>query len=471
VNINKTVNTDNLDIPTPTPPHIISTAQRPRPRMDWPAIVATGAIGLVFLAFVYFVLPAWVFMLCVSLLALWFAKSYILTDTVAGIPIRTYRNDVRGSQVVNYIGTAAIEDARRELPNSISSYNPSAPAAPKALVGPVVETESVTVLPNIGPLAVVDWLARLNEQPHAIFAAKTKGGKSTMAKFGMQPRIAAGESFFVIDPHANGWLDLPSVGGGLRWNEVRDGILAITDLYRDRHAERRRYIDETGDELDHDFFPRLNVILDEANEMRLELNKIDKRVWEPFMQVMGSGARKVGLSLWLICQSALIKNLGGSETMRRNYTVFALDHMTIAELVEDEEKSKARREMVIQGIAGQTFPAATVLNGQAFLLDRAGIDRAPIASARSLAWQGWQPRQIARSVVAAKEQTSTVVRASVVVPDAGAIVYPPAVKSTNGKIAWLLNNGYSYRQIERELNVSHATISQVNKAIKRSQTT
>jgi hypothetical protein len=469
--MNKNITIDDLDKNTPV--QASHQIQHPSARADWRQWLVLGVLALIFVVVGWFVFPLYITLPFVALFFLAAAKRLLLQDRVAGFTVWTWLNDARSSEIIAGVNAAALAEASREYP-TVSSFSPTIqqPAAPKALPsGATADSPEVTVLPNIGPLAVTDWLARLNEQPHAIFAAKTKGGKSTMAKFGMQPRIAAGESFFVIDPHANGWLDLPSVGGGLRWNEVRDGILAITDLYRDRHAERRRYIDETGDELDHDFFPRLNVILDEANEMRLELNKIDKRVWEPFMQVMGSGARKVGLSLWLICQSALIKNLGGSETMRRNYTVFALDHMTIAELVEDEEKSKARREMVIQGIAGQTFPAATVLNGQAFLLDRAGIDRAPIASARSLAWQGWQPRQIARSVVAAKEQTSTVVRASVVVPDAGAIVYPPAVKSTNGKIAWLLNNGYSYRQIERELNVSHATISQVNKAIKRSQTT
>lgn len=54
-------------------------------------------------------------------------------------------------------------------------------------------------------------------------------------------------------------------------------------------------------------------------------------------------------------------------------------------------------------------------------------------------------------------------------PLPGAIVYPAGVTSQNGRIAWLLRQGYSYRQIERELNVSHATISQVSKALQRSQ--
>lgn len=74
-------------------------------------------------------------------------------------------------------------------------------------------------------------------------------------------------------------------------------------------------------------------------------------------------------------------------------------------------------------------------------------------------------QQPARPVVSASAAARETVRASV---SAGAIVYPPTVQSTNGRIAWLLRQGYTYRQIERELSVSHATIAQINKAIQRS---
>jgi hypothetical protein len=175
--------------------------------------------------------------------------------------------------------------------------------------------------------------------------------------------------------------------------------------------------------LPQDFFPRVTVIFDEANEARLEIEKrhtARTSPWQPFVQIMGSGARKVGISLWLICQSALIKNLGGSTVMRRNFTVFALDHETIRELVEDEEPLPTRRQAIIERIGGSSYPAATVLNGQAFLLDRAGLDRLQPASAAGCAWPGWnynlRPKMPPRSVVSASVQSQSVPSAAISVP-------------------------------------------------------
>ena len=61
--------------------------------------------------------------------------------------------------------------------------------------------------------------------------------------------------------------------------------------------------------------------------------------------------------------------------MRRNFTVFALDHATIRELIEDEEPVKARRDAILEQIGGADYPAAMMLQGQAFLLDRTGFDQ------------------------------------------------------------------------------------------------
>jgi len=285
-------------------------------------------------------------------------------------------------------------------------------------------------LPDIGPLAVDDWMRRLNNEPHAIFAAKTKGGKSTMAKVGLQPRISAGESVFVIDPHSNGWLDLPGVGGGLNWTEVEDAMVTIMALYKSRMQEREYHQRHTGHELSQRHFPRLTVIFDEANESRIEITKrhtAKGNPWPAFTDIMGSGSRKVGISLWLICQSALIKNLGGSTVMRRNFTVFALDHMTIRELIEEEEPMKTRRDLIVSQLGGVRFPAATVLDGQAFLLDRTDIDQLEPQSARGCAWDGWDydqrcgiflpQQQPIKQAVSAAAVAASAVATSMPVPD------------------------------------------------------
>lgn len=459
----------------------------PRGRMQWAEITAIGGVVILLLLTVYWLvgrdIKAWIqygggdwvpktaIAMAFLFAALWGLRRVLLVDQ-------------RGYQV-------PIWDVHRVLPPLIQVDATFAGTPGRAVRAQTIqyptklelpappEPPQIEVLdpgPDIGPLQLDDWMYRLNEQPHAIFAAKTKGGKSTMAKVGLRPRIAANESIFILDPHSNGWLNLPSVGGGLNWDEIEDAMATITTLYKNRMDEREYHMRHTGQELSQSHFPRVTVVFDEANEARTNIEARHKRgasPWQPFTEIMSSGARKVGISLWLICQSALIKNLGGSTVMRRNFTVFALDHATIRELIEDEEPMKVRRDAILNAIGGASFPAATALEGQAFLLDRTNIDRLAPDNARGCAWNGWDydqrvglilpqaRQQIARPVVSASAQPSATVRASV----PGAIVYPAAVQTTNGKIAFLLNSGYSYRQIARELSVSHETISKVSVAL------
>ncbi len=427
--MNKNITIDSLDTPNPRADHDgpWSLAARPAPRATWDVIVARWGMGILAAGAAWWVAPEWahsyVTAAALGLGTLAGAKC-VLTDMIGGVAVRTWRNDVRATDIVAPLGQAAVEHARRPLPN-VSSYSPTlAPAARGQVVeGQVLEQPAQLAPPlNVGPLPIDEWLVRLDEQPHAIFAARTKGGKSTMAKVGLRARVDRGEDVFVIDPHSNGWLELPSVGGGLNWHEVELAMLTVLGTYRQRMAEREEYMRETGRELPHDHFPRLTVVFDEANESRTNIEARHKgkaNPWPLFLEVMGSGARKVGISLWLICQSALIKNLGGSSVMRRNFTVFALDHATIAELVEEEELNKARRELIVERLGGAPYPAASVFDGQAFLLDRTGLDRLVPPSAADCAWGGWnyaqrQPRNVApvapRSV--AHTRTSEVLRAS-----------------------------------------------------------
>ena len=425
MNINKHVTTDNLDVAPP--PQVGPWSITPhQPRATWDVVAARGVIALLAGLVGWWLLPPVATYAALAIGAAWAIKRFILTDRIGGVEIRTWRNDVRATDIVGPLGMAAIAHAQRALPN-VSSYSPSVHQLPAArgqvVEAQVVESPALIAPINVGPLTLEEWLTQLDEQPHAIFAARTKGGKSTMAKLGLRARVERGEAIFVIDPHSNGWLDLPGVGGGLNWPEVEAGMLTVLHTYRARMEEREHHMRETGRELPHDHFPRLTVVLDEANESRTMIERLhDKKTnpWPLFLEIMGSGARKVGISLWLICQSALIKNLGGSVTMRRNFTVFALDHATIIELIEDEEPLKARREAIIAQIGGQPFPAAAVFGGQAYLLDRAGIDRQLPPSAADCAWAGWdyaarRPRTMPR--VAAHATRSATLRTSEKTPD------------------------------------------------------
>lgn len=258
--------------------------------------------------------------------------------------------------------------------------------------------EIIEVGPDVGPLTRDQWLLWLDMQPHALFAAKTGKGKSTTAKAGLKPRIAAGEQAFIIDPHANDWW-LPSVGGGENWQEVREAIHAVHALYKERLEYRAQYKRETGRELDQYHFPRLTVVLDEANATRLAFERLygasrkQLNPWQLIMEVLGSGARKVGISIWPLAQSALVEDLGLSGAMRQNFTRFALDDYTIRQMVDREERSPDRKKAIYAALAKQQYPATAIVDAEVYLLDRTGLDQiSPPSHIEHAAWDGWPPK-------------------------------------------------------------------------------
>jgi Helicase HerA, central domain len=246
--------------------------------------------------------------------------------------------------------------------------------------------------PALAPVRVSEWLAWIDKRPHVLLAAETGGGKSTTAKAILARRIASGESIFVIDPHSSDWFSLPSVGGGENWYEVQTAMQAVADEYRRRLEERDTYNRETGRELDRAQFPRLTVLLDETNNARAALDKARRgeiSPWQQFAQVLGSGARKVNISIVLLCQ-ANVEDLGLSGPMRQNFTRIALDDRTAKLMIAHDESDPERRKLLFAALIGRSYPAVAVFDGQVHILDRTGLDdyQRP-ANARSCAWSGY----------------------------------------------------------------------------------
>lgn len=134
----------------------------------------------------------------------------------------------------------------------------------------------------------------------------------------------AGEMVFIIDPHSNGWFELPGVGGGEDWPMVEAAMMAVYAEYKRRLMYRKKHKRETGEELPYDYFPRLTVVFDEANNARAferiysgAKRRLDP--WPLFAQCLGSGARKVNICVWLLLQSALVEDIGLSGAMRQNF--------------------------------------------------------------------------------------------------------------------------------------------------------
>lgn len=186
--------------------------------------------------------------------------------------------------------------------------------------------------PDIGPLPLDRWLAWVDLQPHTMLASKTGRGKSTTVKAILRRRIEAGHQVFVIDPHfqAGHWFDLPAVGGGENWNEVGQAMDRVLEEYAVRMADYHRGQKD---------FHRLTVLVDEAFLTKFHFDQLygPKSADHPFRRftaVLGSGARKVSMSVILITQSPNVEDLGLSGPLRENFSRLALDHRTIRLMVD-----------------------------------------------------------------------------------------------------------------------------------------
>ncbi len=388
---------DSLDQPNAgAAPPDAPLATRPAPRDDWRNIIARGVIYVLGGSVAWLVMPEWAhnYITAVGLgLGTIELGKRALTDTVMGIPVRTWFNRITATEIVGYAGRSQEFAAKAELPRGLQAYQSSAPPRQIAAASDD-ETPEAEVIPDVGPLPPQEWLAWLNVQPHAIFAAKTGGGKSTLAKYGLSPRISAGEMVFIIDPHSNGWFELPGVGGGEDWPMVEAAMMAVYAEYKRRLMYREKHKRETGEELPHDYFPRLTVVFDEANNAQQAFERIysgaKRRLdpWPLFAQCLGSGARKVNICVWLLLQSALVEDIGLSGAMRQNFTRFALDLETIRQMLNKEKAE--RRAAIDAALVGEKFPATATIDSEVYLLDRAGLDRPPTPRGSALAaWDGW----------------------------------------------------------------------------------
>lgn len=168
VNIHKT--SDNLDVATPQPPHILSAATRQHAPRRWDAILAHYAGGLAAAGLAWWLAPEWAhnYVVAASLgLGTLAAAKHIFTDTVAGLPVRTWYNHVSADRVVDYLGTSAVEDARRALP-SVSSYSPSYNhSAAQTVEGEIVDAPALPE-PVDSFTAALDSLPRLIDLEHII---------------------------------------------------------------------------------------------------------------------------------------------------------------------------------------------------------------------------------------------------------------------------------------------------------------
>lgn len=264
------------------------------------------------------------------------------------------------------------------------------------------------------PLAPSEWLLVADTQPHIMLAGSTGEGKTTAAKAILLSRLQAGELLFVIDPHSSNWYGIPGRAGGENWPDAIQAIEEIFMEYKARINERHQHLLVTGEEMSEHHFSRLNVLVDEAFLIKenLDTGSSKKQInyWSLLAEIMSSGARKIGISLILLTQTANVEDLGLSGPLRRNFFRIALDPPSIRTMITREESDHARRVELLNSIANLEFPATAEIRGQVYLLDRFGL--LPMAQtpvdAKSCLWEAPSGRAFVRIGQAAQKQETSI---------------------------------------------------------------
>ena len=474
---------DNADALPPTNGSDGSPYEQPRvrARLDWPAEIARWIGGIAAGLLLYWLIGAdvryWlstpegsaIKALAFVVVLAFVARRLILVRQPGGYLVALWRTTAIDAQAIvmarldverTHAGTAGRLLAQQ-------TYSPTITSAPQLPAPDVVDGVLVDDGPAAPePIGADVWLPWLDALPHLLIAGRTGDGKTTLGNALLGRCINAGDEIAVIDPkyQPGKWRGCTPLAGSLDYDDLYNALEVIG-------AELDARYQEFNQGRPGETFPRLRVVIDEVPTIILGaivggkiINKRRFQQWLTFATKLGSIAREVNVNVWLFSQSPLIKDLYFSSSMRDNFNRIALASQ-VRDLLS-EESNRATKEALINLTRGKAFTAAMEYRSTYYVLDTSTVPQ--IAQERVSAPHIWTPASApqiapmppARPVVSAY-QASKVERASV----AGAIVYPPLVKSTNGKIAFLLRSGYSYRQIERELSVSHATIRAVNVAL------
>lgn len=292
----------------------------------------------------------------------------------------------------------------KQLPSGLDALTLPTQAAGK-LAEPALATPA-TPAPGLTPEA--DWFPWLDTLPHMLISGRTDAGKTTLAEAIIAHRVNAGDLIHIIDPHyqPGKWCGVDAIGGGRNY----DAVFASLDALR---AELDARYEQFNAGKSTSEFQRLTVVVDEVPAIisRAVVNGkiIDKRLYERwllFATGLGSEARKVRLSVVLLSQSHLVRDIYISSAMRENFTRLALGE-TAADLLR-EEIDHTKRQALIGLLAGRRYPAAMEYRGALYALRN---DEVP-ALARTMRAQP-QPWPGSKAVVSDKAAKISAYRAKI----------------------------------------------------------
>lgn len=471
----KHIAVDNLDrLPQTTSAPDVAPWVQPSMRLTWQVVAVLCGFVMMMVLIGYWLLRDWfrygsgsswaigTLTIVLIYLALMALRGVLL------IEVRGYQMPVWDARyALDTLVKADIAYASREFANAAQvTYSPAAPQLPAPEYADDDDTIDGEVIDS-GPQLIPDsdWLPWIDRTPHLLLAGRTDAGKTTFAEAILSERILSGDQIVICDPHYQ-----PGKWHGIEATSDVEAILTL--LARIEQDMAVRFTDFTAGKPTEDF-QRLTILIDEVPAVVEETFRLTssgtKRIvddrWSRFARRLGSQARKVRISVILMSQTIFVEDLMINSAYRENFVRVGLGDKARPLLAE--EKRNETKHQLYDLLRGQAHPAAFEHNGEIHLLDTSRVIALAARRNGHMA-QLWLPPQIApspsppaRPVVSAHAAASATVSMSV----PGAIVYPAVVKSTNGKIAFLLQQKYSYRQIERELSVSFTTISQVKKAM------
>lgn len=261
----------------------------------------------------------------------------------------------------------AIRAQFSQYPNLSTLSQPNT-AAPK------VETP---LLLSAGPALVPDreWLGWIERTPHLMIAGRTNAGKTTLATAILASRTS--EQLAILDPHdqPGKWFGSVAIGGGRDYESIFDALEGLLSEMDSRYTAYNR-----GESR----FDRLTALIDEVPAIVLR----DKKLWAQFASQLGSEARKVNMSMVLLTQSPLVRDIEISSVMRENFTRIALGDQA-SELLK-EETDRTRKAGLLELLKGLEYPAAMEYRGELHLLDTTNV---PSLARNARGARLWVPEQ------------------------------------------------------------------------------
>lgn len=437
---NRNIQIDNVDrLPQGSGgQHDVAPWVQAKARLDWRATAVLCAFALLALLILYWLfgrdVVAWVrygegytfiwWLLFIGVLyVLLMALRRVVLVEQRGYQVPIW--NAHTPQAIDSLIGVDLAYANRKLPNALQvTYSPTEQAALPDFGEDVPEAEIVPELAAVIPLPPNEWLPWFDARPHGLLAAETGGGKSTLFKLIAKSRIERGELLFLLDPHSSDWFGLPAIGGGEDWEAVWCGMQVVINEYQARLQARDEYLRLHNKEKPVSDFTRITVLLDEANTACAKLSVGTKRGersrWEQFAEALGSGARKVNLSIECLAQSPNVDDLDLSRPMLNNFTRICLDAYTAQILINHSLDTNERKQELRKALQGQEYPAVTTIKGYATLLDRTGLNNiVPPANPERALWRdGYERTYAAIAALRPAQRATQAVSAARIAPSA-----------------------------------------------------